>query len=421
MIPKPWGSSRIAGPSPSTLCGIIGTILLGAKDKLATANGEIPGLLHTLIVEFGKIISGSLTRVVSIAGQFTELQALILAGGFATRLRPLSCSKPKLLFPIVGVPLVDHMIKWLQKARVRNLILAVNHFSDRLTVELGNKRLGSNIIFSVEKTPLGTGGPIRLARENLGEDEPFLVVNGDIVSDIDLKSLLSSHERSGAEATIALVHVSDPQPYGSVKIESEGRIVSFEEKSTGLRKPAWINAGVYVLNPSIMKRLSSNGFVSLERDIFPRVVSDLGMQGWKHHGFWYDVGNINDYVQANMKLLTIPGFTTNARQMGKEHASSGKIQKPYFIGKRCSIATSAHVEPYSILSDKVKIGRETVLSKSIVFEETSIGEGCQVRGSIIGERVTIGDRTRIGPGSIISGQIKIATESIIKPRSIVLN
>ena len=379
------------------------------------------GLLILPVSSFGKIISGCSTRVVSIAGQSTELQALILAGGFATRLRPLSCSKPKLLFPIVGVPLVDHMIKWLQKARVRNLILAVNHFSDRLTVELGNKRLGSNLVFSVEKTPLGTGGPIRLARENLGKNNPFLVVNGDIVSDINLKGLLSFHERSGAEATIALVHVSDPLPYGSVKIESEGRILRFEEKSSSSRKPAWINAGVYVLNPSIMKRISSNGFVSLERDIFPEVVDDLRMQGWKHHGFWYDVGNINDYVQANMKLLTIPSFTTNARQIGKKHASSGKIQKPYFIGKRCSIATSAHVGPYSILSDKVKIGRETVLSKSIVFEETSIGEGCEVRSSIIGERVTIGDRTRIGPGSIISGQIKVAAESIIKPRSIVLN
>jgi len=136
------------------------------------------------------------------------MRGLILAGGFATRLRPLSCSKPKLLFPIVGVPLVELMARWLSSGGVEQIILAVNHLSERLRIEVGQSVGGATVTFSVEELPLGTAGPIRLAANILDKDEPFFVINGDIVSNIDIRGMLALHQEKNADATIALVSVA---------------------------------------------------------------------------------------------------------------------------------------------------------------------------------------------------------------------
>src|SRR5437667_3074644 len=160
-----------------------------------------------------------------------HLRDLILAGGFATRLRPLSCSKPKLLFPIVGMPLVESMARWLSSGGVDRIILAVNHLSDKLKIEVGHRVAGVTIEFSVEETPLGTAGPVRLASNLLSGDDPFFVTNGDIVSNIDIRRMLVMHEETRADATIALVSVRDPSPYGSVLTDSNGTVKKFEEKS----------------------------------------------------------------------------------------------------------------------------------------------------------------------------------------------
>src|SRR5438309_11450605 len=128
----------------------------------------------------------------------------MLAGGFATRLRPLSCSKPKLLFPLVGVPLVDRMAAWFARGAVTEVILSVNHLSDKLRVEVGRRKLDTKAVLSVEETPLGTGGPISLARPMLNKDEPIIVANGDVISDIDLRGLIAAHAEAEAGATIAL-------------------------------------------------------------------------------------------------------------------------------------------------------------------------------------------------------------------------
>ena len=159
-----------------------------------------------------------------------HLRGLILAGGFATRLRPLSCSKPKLLFPIVGTPLVESMARWLSSGGVDQIILAVNHLSDKLKIEVGHDVAGVTVKFSVEETPLGTAGPIRLAANLLGKDGPFFVTNGDIVSDIEIRGMLAMHEETNAEATMAVVSVRDPSPYGSVLTDSNGKVKKFEEK-----------------------------------------------------------------------------------------------------------------------------------------------------------------------------------------------
>jgi len=375
------------------------------------------------------------------------LKAVILAGGYATRLRPLSCSNPKLLFPVVGVPLIDLMVRWLKQAGIDDVILAVNHLSDKLRTEIGAKRLGSKITFSIEENPLGTAGPIRLAKNFLG-DEPFVVINGDIVSDVNLKQMIRSHEENNAKATVSLVTVPDARQYGAAELNQAGRITKFEEKSAQ-RKSQTVNAGVYVLDPSIIHLIPPARPSSMESMIFPRLASEGSIWGQKHAGYWYDIGTIPNYLKANKELLVRfhntspsklaqherPGQSKPAAFMGDRVAfqllerQSGpgipvngvSITQPCFIGEASTLRPGASIGPSTILARGVNVDHGSKVRDSIIFEYTSIAGDCHIDGAIIGERVSIGSGTKIGPGAIIAGEVNIPSNSIIKQKAIVLN
>ena len=344
------------------------------------------------------------------------MRAVILAGGFATRLRPLSCSKPKLLFPIVGVPLVESMARWLSSNGVDQIILAVNHLSDRLRVTIGDHLGALKVSFSVEATPLGTGGPIKLAQNLLSDNEPFVVINGDIVTNIDLKGMLAYHKAKNPEATIALVSAGDPSSYGSVMTDSSGLIRKFIEKSDRGGGPDLVNAGVYIFSSQIVGSIPSGRSVSLERDIFPKLVETRRLQGWTHNGFWYDIGRIPDYIRANKELLKLYGRTGG----GSGIAPGVQIHEPVFIGENSHVGSNAIIGPSSILSHSVSVGFKSAVKNSIVFEETEIGDGTIVEGSVVGERVIIGKNSKIGNGSIIAGQLTIPGGTTLAPNSTIL-
>jgi len=347
------------------------------------------------------------------------LKGLILAGGFATRLRPLSCSKPKLLFPLVGVPLIDRMVEWFAQGSVTEVILAVNHLSDKLRIEVARKKLTAKIVLSVEETPLGTGGPISLARAKLSKDEPLIVANGDVISDIDLRGLIAEHTRSGAEATVAVVSVEDPRPFGLATLDSNNRIIQFVEKSGNMHGRGWINAGVYVLNPGVVAMIPKRGPVSLEREIFPILASQGKMSGWKHGGFWYDIGKIPDYVTANRELLKRAEYRKAENPDWK--MQSVEVTQPCFVGKDCILGSGAKIGPNAILSERVSVGKGAIVRETIVFEQTTLSENCIVEDAIVGEGVTVGRDAKIEKGSIIAGQVFIPDGSVIRPGSIILN
>lgn len=346
------------------------------------------------------------------------MKGLILAGGFATRLRPLSCSKPKLLFPLVGIPLVDRMMDWLTLGNVREVVLAVNHLSDKMRMEVVARKLGNRVALSVEEIPLGTGGPLRLAEPLLSNDDPLVVVNGDVATDIDLGSLTRSHMLSGAEATISVVSVKDTRPFGLVTLDPANEIVGFEEKSTLSKGPGWINAGVYVLNRSVIEMIPRGRAVSLEREIFPVLARRKKLRGWKHTGFWYDIGKINDYVTANMELLSRPGYVSDRSEGLSSHVG---VQLPSYLSDDCVIAKDAKIGPHTILSPKVKVGKGAMIRDSIVFEESVLSENCRVEGSVIGEATIIGKGAVVGKGSVIAGEVVVPEGTIVDPKSIILN
>jgi len=374
--------------------------------------------------EFVGSFSGKGYNNISTVNPRTErleepLKGLILAGGFATRLRPLSCSKPKLLFPIVGTPLIDYMSDWLDRGNVGEVILAVNHLSDKLRMEVAARKMGDRMALSVEETPLGTGGPLRLAASMMPGREPVVVVNGDIVSDIDLNGLTRAHMASGAEATIAVFSVGDARPFGLVTLDSRDQITGFEEKSPKAQGPGWINAGVYVLNHSVIGMIPEGRAVSLEREIFPVLANRMKLRGWRHNGFWYDIGNIKDYVATNMDLLKRGDQLLP--DMRNDVSRAVDVQQPSHVGGHCVIAREAKVGPYAILSPKVEVKSGSIIRDTILFEETTIDEDCRVEGAVIGEGTRIGRGTSIGKGSVIAGEVVIAEHSVVKPGSIVLN
>lgn len=308
------------------------------------------------------------------------------------------------------------MIEWLTLGNVSEVILAVNHLSDKLRMEITLRNLGNRVAVSVEDTPLGTAGPLRLAESMLGHSDPVLVINGDVACDIDLKGLVESHVQSGAEATIALFSVKDTRPFGLVSLDSRNRVTRFDEKSSTNMGPGWINAGVYIMNPSVIAMIPHGRAVSLEREIFPVLADKRKLNGWQHSGFWYDIGKIQDYVKANMELLERPGYP---------HASGVSsalgVERPSFVGERCMIGSGAMIGPRAILSPGVRVGRRATIRDSIVFEQVVLGDNCRIDGAVIGEATTVGNGVTINGGSVVAGEVSVPTGSVISAGSMVLN
>jgi NDP-sugar pyrophosphorylase family protein len=311
------------------------------------------------------------------------------------------------------------MLAWLKRGGVDETILAVNHLSEKLRMDIGEERLGSKVLFSVEREPLGTAGPIRLAREMLGTRGSFVVVNGDIVSGIDLAEMVKAHQDHSAVATVALVSVRDPRQYGSVTMTKDGLISKFEEKKPGRIRSGLINAGAYVLSPDVLDYIPGGGPASLERDAFPKLAEKGLIRGWKHPGYWYDIGRISEYRRANMELL---GGSQMREIEGKRHdLRDGRAIPPLHVGNGVRFGKEVQLGPSCILSERVTVGDRSKVRNSIVFEDTTIGDECTLDGTLVGERVAIGNRSKIGRRTIIAGEISLPDGSVVKPGSVILS
>ncbi|MCJ7730864.1 nucleotidyltransferase family protein, partial [Candidatus Bathyarchaeota archaeon] len=231
------------------------------------------------------------------------MKTLVLAGGFGTRLRPLSCSRPKALFPIANKPLIDYTLESLSKADVETVILSVYYMAESLVRYLGPTKYNLGILYSREQRPLGTGGPIKKAKDMLN-GEKFMVMNGDLLTDLDYKQLINYHEEKGGIATVALTQVNDPYRYGSVELDWEGRITRFVEKPEfGMAPSNLINAGIYILEPEIFDYIPDGKKIRIETDVFPKLAEEQKLYGFESHGFWMDIGEPVDYLAANAAVL----------------------------------------------------------------------------------------------------------------------
>src|SRR5215210_4429980 len=230
------------------------------------------------------------------------MQALVLAGGEGTRLRPLTLTTPKPIMPLAGRPFLTFMLDWVHSHGVDEVILSCGFMSDAVKLVLGDIYDGMRLRYIVEEEPLGTAGPVRLAYDEGVLEERLLVLNGDVLTDIDLTAELEQHERTGARATLALYPVEDTSSYGVVPTAEDGQVEAFIEKGGGEAPTNRINAGAYVLERDVVERIPAGRPVSFELEVFPSLVGE-GLYGYEADGYWIDIGTPERYLEAAWDLL----------------------------------------------------------------------------------------------------------------------
>lgn len=334
------------------------------------------------------------------------MKAVILVGGEGIRLRPLTNHRPKAMVPICNKPFLEHLIGYLRQFGVTELILALGYLPQPIECYFGDGRsYGVKLTYVVEETPLGTAGALKNAARYL-DDNAFFVLNGDVFTTLDLEAMLACHRRTGAKATIALKRVPDPSRFGVVVTDEEERVRAFVEKPPRETAPShYINAGIYLLEPELLDRIPAGEFSMLEQGLFPQ----LAQQGEPFHGFkfrsyWRDIGTPDNYLQLHHDLLSRGAVAPQGEgsQIHPQAVVRGKIALgagavveagatlvgPAAVGPGCHIETGAVVQG-AVLWDGVRVGRGARLRRSIVASRCSIGAGCSLENSILGEDETV--------------------------------
>ena len=323
------------------------------------------------------------------------MQALVLAGGEGTRLRPLTLTVPKPVMPLAGRPFLTYMLDWLRRHGVDDVVLSCGFMSDAVESVLGDIYAGMRLRYVHEDEPLGTAGPVRLALEEGALEDRLLVLNGDVLTDIDLTEELAQHERTGARVTLALTAVEDTASYGVVPTDDEGRVIEFLEKSEGPAPTNRINAGAYVIERSVIEEIPSGRAVSFEREVFPALVGK-GLYGYAAEGYWIDIGTPDRYLEATYDLLA--GRVQS--DLPPRDESGSLIYEP-------CITAGAIIGPQTVLGPHGLVGLDAHVERSVLFEGVRVGERATVRESVLGARVQVGEGARVGPGAVIGDDERV--------------
>jgi mannose-1-phosphate guanylyltransferase len=310
------------------------------------------------------------------------MQALILAGGAGTRLRPLTNSVAKPVLPLVNRPHIAYVIDWLAGHGVDDVVMSCGHLAEGVRSALPEIE-GVDVSYAEEPDARGTAGAIRFAEDHLAER--FLVVNGDILCDLDLSAMIAQHEETGARATIALHPVDDPSAYGLVRRGEDGAISDFLEKPDPAEIDTdEINAGAYLLERSVLDLVPPDKEVSIEREVFPKLVGE-GLYGRRLEGYWIDIGTPERYRQANWDILE-----------GKVQTRPGER-----IAEAAEIADTATVAERAVIGPGSAIGAEAVVNESVLLEGCRVGAGAELREAILAAGVEVAPGTALEPGAVI--------------------
>ncbi|UCE96667.1 MAG: NDP-sugar synthase [Candidatus Bathyarchaeota archaeon] len=373
------------------------------------------------------------------------MKALILAGGFGTRLHPISCTRPKHLFPIANKPLIDLTLERLAKCGVKEVVLAVNFMAHILENTLGESRHGMTLRYSrdvalgretkqLSQGALGTGGSVKQAEKLLREKKSFFVLNGDILTNSDYMKIMEEHQNNEKIATIALHRVKDPSRYGVVELKETNCIERFIEKPSENPPSNLANAGIYIFNQEIFNYIPANKRCSIEREIFPKLAEEDELFGHEIKDLWIDVGKPADFIKAN-RLWLEAGMASNINSMKARLGKNTEIKDSVAIEEDATIGQNSIIGPNVSLGKDVFVGYEVRIKDSIIFPHTIISDFTTINGSIIGESVSIGKKVKIERGCLIGDyalihdnvtlaqNVKICpskkiSEDILKPTSI---
>jgi mannose-1-phosphate guanylyltransferase len=331
------------------------------------------------------------------------MQALVLAGGEGTRLRPLTYTIPKPVMPLAGRPFLSFMLDWAHGHGVEEVILSCGFMSGDVRRVLGDIYDGMRLRYVIEEEPLGTAGPVRLAHGEGLLEERLLVLNGDVLTDIDLTAELAEHERSRALATLALYAVDETASYGVVPTDAEGRVEAFLEKTEGEVPTNRINAGAYVLEREVIESIPAGRAVSFEREVFPALVG-RGLHGYPAEGYWIDIGTPERYLEATWDLLA-----------GRVHSQlPPRDETGSLVHEGCLVA-GAHVGPQSVLGRHCSVSSDSRIERSVLHDRVLVGADASVVESVLAGAVRVGERARIGPGAMIGSGAVIGDDAVIGP------
>ncbi|HVX19272.1 MAG TPA: NDP-sugar synthase [Acidimicrobiales bacterium] len=320
------------------------------------------------------------------------MRAVVLVGGFGTRLRPLTLDAPKQMLPVVNRPMIEHVLEHLAGHGIDDAVLSLGYRPDHFQAAYPDGVCaGVSLHYAVEPEPLDTAGAIRFAALDAGIDHRFVVVNGDVLTDLDLGALLAFHEERGAEATIALHRVEDPSRFGVVPTDESGRVLAFVEKPPRDEAPTdLINAGTYVFEPSMIDRIPGGRKVSVERETFPQVVADGRLYALADESYWLDTGTPAQYLEAQLDLLDgVRGRVWEGVQPGAEIDGAATVER-------------------SVVGRGASVGEGAVLIDAIVFPGAVIEPGAHVIRSIVGRNATVGAGASLDEVAVIGAGEKVA-------------
>ena len=346
------------------------------------------------------------------------MQAIVLVGGQGSRLHPLTLTQPKPAVPLVDRPFIRFMADWLGRHGVSEVLMACGFRAEDLRAALGDTIPGGpRVRYIEEPQPLGTAGPIRLAADQGLLTDRFLVLNGDVLTDLDLTEHMRAHSERGAVASLALYPVEDPSSYGLVRKDPvSGAVTEFLEKPD----PAEIdtdevNAGAYVLERSVAELIPAGRAVSIEREIFPRLVGQ-GLFGLRLEGYWMDIGTPRRYLQASWDILSGRVETEVAARVGEdgacidEHAdvdASVHLEVPALIDVGAVVGAGAHIGPQAVIGPDAVVGEGSVVVGSVLHAGCDIGAGARVEGAILATGVHVGRDAVIEDGAVVGEGARI--------------
>ncbi|MDD5688314.1 MAG: NDP-sugar synthase [Elusimicrobia bacterium] len=338
------------------------------------------------------------------------MKAIILIGGFGTRLRPLTCNTPKPLLPVVNKPFSLYQIELLKKYGIKDIVLCMAYLPSEFEKYLGDgRKYGVNISYAIEKSPLGTGGAIKNAEKYINDS--VIIFNGDVLTDIDLAKLIKFHRNKKSKATISLVRVPDPTSYGLVETAKNGKIKQFLEKpSLNQITCDTISAGTYIFEPEIFSEMPPDVVYSVERELFPTLLSKkIPFYGYIYSGYWIDIGTTEKYLQVHNDLMN--QMKKNVIGKNSKIAKSVRIFGHLAVGNNTTIAEKTTISGNVCLGNDVKVGKNCFLSNCVVLTNTIIEEDSKIENSLIGKNCIIEKNVQLKEGCVIGDKTIVRSYS----------
>lgn len=357
------------------------------------------------------------------------MKAVILIGGEGTRLRPLTCNIPKAMVPILNRPFLEHLLYYLKQHGIEEVILTLGYFPNPIQGYLGDgSRFGLHVTYVVEKTPLGTAGAVKNV-EGLLNNEPFFVLNGDILTEIDLTDMVKRHRKLKPKVSIALTPVADPTMYGVVETDTLDRVKRFIEKPSRDKVTTnLINAGAYMLEPEVLKHIPASTHFMFERNLFPLLLKmGAPIFAYPSTAYWIDIGTPEKYLKAHHDRLMLWSDAEVRTEGECQIHPTAHIKGPALIGENCTIGEGTQIIGPTVLGPRCQIARGVVIAGAVLWGDVQIAEEASLRNCAVGshscierncqvtEDCVVGDNVTLGRGNRLAPGTRIWPNTRVKP------